>query len=168
LGRERLGFVDGTVLNTRMARLRGRALRGERLRATNEGLFEEELAGFLGRLHCGRGEGRARGYRHGHCDRQLSGTFGTETVRVPRARFEGEAGKVGEWRSKALPRYPRLTKKAGAPIAAVYLAGALLHESAAGRAFAFPGQPYPATSAMGVPSAVKPFGTATRTGNSAA
>ena len=64
-----------------------------------------------------------RGYRHGHRERQLTGTFGTETVRVPRARIEDEAGKVSEWRSKALPRYRRLTKKAEALITAVYLAG---------------------------------------------
>ena len=52
-----------------------------------------------------------------------NGTFGTETVRVPRARIEDETGKVTEWRSKALPRYQRLTKKAEALIAAVYLSG---------------------------------------------
>ena len=72
-------------------------------------MFEEELADFLGRLRYGRGNERARGYRHGHRDRQLTGTFGTETVRVPRARIENEAGKITEWRSKALPRYRRLT-----------------------------------------------------------
>jgi len=44
-------------------------------------------------------------------------------VRVPRARIEDDAGKVTEWRSKALPRYQRLTKKAEALIAAVYLSG---------------------------------------------
>ena len=42
---------------------------------------------------------------------------------MPRARIEDETGKVTEWRSKALPRYQRLTKKAKALIAAVYLAG---------------------------------------------
>ena len=42
---------------------------------------------------------------------------------MPRARIEAEDGKVTEWRSKALPRYRRLTKKAEALIAAVYLAG---------------------------------------------
>jgi transposase-like protein len=93
------------------------------VRATIEAVFEEELAGFLGRLRYGRGEGAAKGYRHGHRERQLTGTFGTETVRVPRARIEDETGKVTEWRSKALPRYQRLTKKAEALIAAVYLAG---------------------------------------------
>ena len=93
------------------------------VRATIEAMFEEELAGFLGRIRYGRGGERAKGYRHGHRDRQLTGTFGTETVRVPRARVEDEEGKVTEWRSKALPRYRRLTKKAEALIASVYLAG---------------------------------------------
>jgi putative transposase len=86
-------------------------------------MFEEERVGFLGRLRYGRGNERARGYRHGHRERQLTGTFGTGTVRVPRARIENETGKVSEWRSKALPRYKRLTKKAEALITAVYLAG---------------------------------------------
>src|SRR6056297_31308 len=93
------------------------------VRATIEAVFEEELASFLGRLRYRRGDGLAKGYRHGHRERQLTGTFGTETVRVPRARIEDEAGKVTEWRSKALPRYQRLTKKAEALISAVYLSG---------------------------------------------
>jgi len=93
------------------------------VRATIEAVFEEELASFLGRLRYDRGDGAAKGYRHGHRERRLTGTFGTETVRVPRARIEDDVGKVTEWRSKALPRYQRLTKKAEALIAAVYLAG---------------------------------------------
>jgi len=64
------------------------------------------------------------GYRHGHPERQLIGTFGTETPSVPRARAVDENGKATEWRSKALPRYPRLTGKAEALIASVCL-GAL-------------------------------------------
>ena len=93
------------------------------VRATIEAVFEEELDSFLSRLRYSRGDGAAKGYRHGHRERQLTGTFGTETVRVPRARIEDDAGKVTEWRSKALPRYQRLTKKAEALIAAVYLSG---------------------------------------------
>ena len=93
------------------------------VRATIEAVFEEELASFLGRLRYDRGDGATKGYRHGHRERQLTGTFGTETVRVPRARIEDETGRVTEWRFKALPRYQRLTKKAEALIAAVYLAG---------------------------------------------
>jgi transposase-like protein len=84
------------------------------VRATMEAVFEEALAGFLGRLRCGPGrEGAAKGYRHGHRERQLTGPFGTETLRVPRARVEDETGKVTEWRSKALPRHRRLTNRAG-------------------------------------------------------
>ena len=58
------------------------------VRATIEAVFEEELADLLGRLCYGRGDGAATGYRHGHRERQLTGTFGTETVRVPPARIE--------------------------------------------------------------------------------
>jgi transposase-like protein len=64
--------------------------------ATIEAMFEEELAACLGRLRYGRGEGAAKGYRHGHRERQPTGSFGTETVRVPRARIEDETGKVTE------------------------------------------------------------------------
>ena len=88
------------------------------VRATIEALFEEELEAFIGRCRYGRAGATKKGYRHGHRDRQLTGTFGTETVRVPRARIADEAGKITEWRSKALPRYQRLTKKAEALIAA--------------------------------------------------
>ncbi len=95
----------------------------QNIRATIEALFEEELAAFIGRCRYGRGGGTKRGYRHGHRERQLVGTFGTETVSVPRARIENEEGKITEWRSKALPRHQRLTKKAEALIASVYLAG---------------------------------------------
>jgi putative transposase len=52
-----------------------------------------------------------------------SGTFGAETVRVPRARLVREDGGTAEWRSKALRRYQRLTKRAEALIAGAYLAG---------------------------------------------
>lgn len=95
----------------------------ETIRATVETMFEEELAAFLGRLRYGRSAGARKGYRHGRRERQLVGTFGTETVSVPRARIEGEDGRIAEWRSKALPRYQRLTKRAEALIASVYLAG---------------------------------------------
>ena len=93
------------------------------IRGTIEAVFNEELDSFLGRLRYGREAGAAKGYRHGHRDRQITGTFGTETISVPRARVENEDGKVHEWRSKALPRYQRLTKTAEALIASVYLSG---------------------------------------------
>ena len=87
----------------------------QNIRATIEALFEEELAAFIGRCRYGRGGTAKKGYRNGHRERQLVGTFGTETVSVPRARIENEEGKITEWQSKALPRYQRLTKKAEAP-----------------------------------------------------
>jgi putative transposase len=93
------------------------------IRGTIEAVFNEELNGFLGRLRYGREAGAAKGYRHGKRDRQIIGTFGSETISVPRARIADEAGKVSEWRSKALPRYQRLTKTAEALIASVYLSG---------------------------------------------
>jgi len=95
----------------------------QNIRATIEALFEEELAEFIGRCRYGRNDGAKKGYRHGRRDRQITGTFGTQTISVPRARIEDEEGKASEWRSKALPRYQRLTKKAEALIASVYLAG---------------------------------------------
>ena len=95
----------------------------QNIRATIEALFEEELAEFIGRCRYGRDDGAKKGYRHGRRDRQITGTFGTQTISVPRARIEDDAGNVSEWRSKALPRYQRLTKKAEALIASVYLAG---------------------------------------------
>src|SRR6056297_1301614 len=103
------------------------------VRATIEAVFEEELASFLGRLRYDRGVGAAKGYRHGHRERQFTGTFGTERERVPRARVEDETGMVTEWRSKALPRYQRLTKKAEALIAAVYLSGTEGREQGCGQ-----------------------------------
>jgi putative transposase len=93
------------------------------IRGTIEAVFNEELNGFLGRLRYGREAGAVKGYRHGNRDRQIIGTFGSETISVPRARIADEAGKVSEWRSKALPRYQRLTKTAEALIASVYLSG---------------------------------------------
>lgn len=95
----------------------------QNIRTTIEAVFFEELDSFLGRLRYSRGGGAVKGYRHGTRERQITGTFGTETISVPRARIEDEDGKVSEWRSKAVPRYQRLTKAAEALITAVYLSG---------------------------------------------
>lgn len=93
------------------------------IRGTIEAVFNEELDSFLGRLRYDRKAGAVKGYRHGHRDRRITGTFGTETISVPRARIKDETGKAREWRSKALPRYQRLTRRAEALIASVYLSG---------------------------------------------
>jgi transposase-like protein len=119
--------ITDTGTTARLACEEGLDPIGDRLRAnirgTIEAVFDEELNGFLGRLRYGRTAGAVKGYRHGNRDRRIIGTFGTGTVSVPCARIEGEAGKVSEWRSKALPRCRRPTKTAEALIASVYLAG---------------------------------------------
>jgi len=56
------------------------------IRATIEAVFEEELQTFLGRCRYGRGGDGAKGRRNGHRERRIIGTFGAETVAVPRAR----------------------------------------------------------------------------------
>jgi transposase-like protein len=95
------------------------------IRATIEAVFEEELEQFPGRCRYGGGGEAKAGCRHGHRERHLTGTFGLETVNIPRARIKGEDGNASEWRSKALPRCQRLTKKAEALIAAVCLSGTI-------------------------------------------
>ena len=116
----------------------------DRIRVFIEELIEEELAAALGRgryqRRQRRGDGEAgsmdgppaaetadvsprAGYRHGHRRRRLCGSFGTVAIAVPRARV-GTAG-VGtvEWKSRALPRYARMTRQVEALIAGTYLAG---------------------------------------------
>lgn len=95
----------------------------QRVRSFIETILEEELQTALGRGRYQRPAEGARGRRNGHRERQVIGTFGPETVKVPRARLIAEDGRTGEWRSKSLRRYQRLTKKAEALIASVYLAG---------------------------------------------
>jgi putative transposase len=96
-------------------------------------LLEAELGAALGRdryerpqlVETGAG-GRPvvkAGHRHGHRERQLLGSFGPVTVRVPRARLETSNGKTAEWKNKTIPAYQRRTKKADALIAGAYLAG---------------------------------------------
>jgi transposase-like protein len=107
----------------------------DRIRGFIGGLIEEELAAALGR---GRYE-RSRpavaptdetaealplaGHRHGHRERRITGSFGTVEITVPRARMGTIAGGTDEWKSKALPRYARMTRQVEALIAGTYLAG---------------------------------------------
>ncbi|MGC8553829.1 MAG: transposase, partial [Phycisphaerae bacterium] len=93
----------------------------ERIRGFIQNLLEDELAAALGRGRYDRGG--VAGYRHGHRDRQLLGTFGPVRVSVPRARLVGADGKQEEWRSQVLPAYKRLTARAERLIAGTYLAG---------------------------------------------
>ena len=104
-----------------------------RIRGFIEELLEAELDAALGRDRYERpqlaetcGGGRAvmgAGHRHGHRERQLMGTFGPVTVRVPRARLDRSDDKTVEWRNATIPAYQRRTKQADALIAGAYLAG---------------------------------------------
>jgi len=118
----------------------------EQIRGFIEGLIEEELTAALGRRRYERGPGETRsasaeaagsmpleetpvsptpsaGYRHGHRERRLCGSFGTVEIAVPRARIGGADGTGREWKSKVLPRYARMTRQVEALIAGTYLAG---------------------------------------------
>jgi putative transposase len=111
----------------------------DRIRVFIEELIEEELAAALGRgryeRRCGDGEvgcppaagtgdvAPGAGYRHGHRERRLTGSFGTVEIAVPRARIGTSDGGTAEWKSKALPRYARMTRQVEALIAGTYLAG---------------------------------------------
>src|SRR6202043_875183 len=104
-----------------------------RIRGFIEELLETELDAELGRDRYERPRlaetgvgGRplvGAGHRHGHRERQLMGTFGPATVRVPRARLETSEGKTVEWKNATIPAYQRRTKQADALIAGAYLAG---------------------------------------------
>ena len=94
-----------------------------RVRAFIEAIMEEELEAALGRRRYERGIDGVQGYRNGHRSRELIGTFGSHSIRVPRARLATKDGGSTEWRSQALRRYQRLTRRAEALIAGTYLAG---------------------------------------------
>ena len=104
-----------------------------RIRGFIEELLEAELDVALGRDRYERprlaetGAGGKpivkAGHRHGHRERQILGSFGPVTVRVPRARLDTSDGKTAEWKNKTIPAYQRRTRKADALIAGAYLAG---------------------------------------------
>jgi len=104
-----------------------------RIRGFIEGLLEAELDAALARKRYERPslaaaevateQPGAVGYRHGHRERQLMGTFGLATVRVPRARLMTPEGGTREWKNATIPAYQRRTKQADALIAGAYLAG---------------------------------------------
>ncbi len=105
-----------------------------RIRAFIEDLLEAELEAALCRkryerrcpaqAHDAHQDTTApAGYRHGHRERSLLGTFGSVTVRVPRARLISPEGGTREWKNATLPAYKRLTRRAEALIAGAYLAG---------------------------------------------
>jgi transposase-like protein len=102
----------------------------ERVRDFIEKMIRSELDAALARPRYGRqaeasdgNTAAVAGHRHGSRTRQLTGTFGTTEITVPRARLATGDGKTSEWKSKALRSYQRRTKAADALIASSYLAG---------------------------------------------
>ena len=64
----------------------------QRVRRFIETILEEELQAVLGRGRYERSAEGATGHRNGHRERQVIGTFGAETVKVPpceRANAQG-------------------------------------------------------------------------------
>ena len=95
-----------------------------RIRTFIEDLLEAELDAALSRRRYERHPSSAPvGHRHGHRERSLLGTFGTVTVRVPRARLATPEGGTREWKNATIPAYKRMTRRAEALIAGAYLAG---------------------------------------------
>jgi putative transposase len=95
-----------------------------RIRTFIEELLEAELDAALSRRRYERHRSTApAGHRHGHRERSLLGTFGTVTVRVPRARLATAEGGTREWKNTTIPAYKRMTRRAEALIAGAYLAG---------------------------------------------
>ncbi len=88
-----------------------------RVRAFIEALVAEEAQAALGGRARYQRNGRPKGYRNGHQERRLVGTFGAVTVSLPRVRLlDGDGGET-EWRSQTIQAYKRLTKRAEAIIA---------------------------------------------------
>src|SRR5262245_54291239 len=83
----------------------------ERVRATIEGIVEEELEAALGASRSARVGEQRQGYRHGRRERQWTTSLGSTTLQVPRARLEQAEGGTTEWRSRVLPRYQRRTAR---------------------------------------------------------
>jgi putative transposase len=100
-----------------------------RVRDFIEAMLEEELSQTLARPRYGRRDpgaetgALAAGVRHGHRERNLTGTFGQTRIAVPGARLTGDDGRTHEWRSSSLRAYQRRTQAADALIASAYLSG---------------------------------------------
>ena len=70
-----------------------------RVRAFIEAVVEDEAQAALGGRKRYQRDGRPQGYRNGHRERRLVGTFGALTVSLPRARLFDEDGLEKEWKS---------------------------------------------------------------------
>ena len=115
------GFIE-EMLEAELSQALGR---GRYVRLKTAAVEPAERSERLGDEGAASGETavRAKGHRHGNRERELTGTFGTVTVAVPRARLDTAEGRTTEWQNKTLPAYRRRTKEIEALIAGSYLAG---------------------------------------------
>lgn len=86
-------------------------------------VLEEELTAIPGSQCYERTEG-GLGDRNGKEPRGVRTETGPLELEVPRARIEAADRSTSEYRSPALPRYPRRTRRADEAILGAYLAGA--------------------------------------------
>ncbi len=86
-----------------------------RVRAFIEALVEEEAQAALGGRERYQRNGPPKGYRNGHRQRQLVGTFGALRVSLPRVRLLDQHGREKEWRSHTIQAYKRLPGHGGQP-----------------------------------------------------
>jgi putative transposase len=93
-----------------------------RIRELIEAIVEEELAAAVGAGKSQRVESR-HGYRHGTRARTVTTSLGPATIAMPRARLHAADGASTEWRSAAVRRYERRTRRVDEAILGVYLAG---------------------------------------------
>jgi putative transposase len=96
----------------------------QQVRGWIEQIVREELTAVLGADTSLRVGDSRRGYRHGTRARTLTTSLGPTTFTLPRARLFDEAGRTREWRSVAVARYQRRTRRVDEAILGVYLSGA--------------------------------------------
>lgn len=113
------GFIEA-LLEAELAEALGR---GRYVRQTAAGERAARPAGLGNGEPAVTGGGHLAGHRHGRRERTLTGSFGTVTFSVPRARLETAQGKTTEWENKTIPAYRRRTKEVEALIAGAYLSG---------------------------------------------
>lgn len=82
-------------------------------------ILEEELEEAIGSRYCREG----KGHRNGHRSREVTTTFGTVELDIPRARLRLPDGGYTEFQNSVLPAGRKLTPRAEALITRAYLCG---------------------------------------------
>ncbi|MFN8624852.1 MAG: transposase [Candidatus Binatia bacterium] len=96
----------------------------KRVRGIIEQVVEAELDAALGAQVSQRVGKQRQRYRHGYRERTLTTSTGRTTSAMPRAQLRERDGRSHEWRSQAVARYARRSRRVGEAIVGVYLSGA--------------------------------------------